>query len=265
MLRFSANISMLFTEVDFLDRFEKAALAGFEAVEYQFPYSWEAEELAEKAATYRLQTVLHNFPPGDWDAGERGIALIPGRQAEFKESVRLALRYAKTTGCPRLNCLAGLRTEDITEADMRQTLVANLRYAADALAQEDIRLLIEPLNARDVPGFYVNRSAPALELIEEVDHPNIWLQYDVYHMQIMEGNLMQTIQKSLSRIAHIQVADNPGRHEPGTGEINFTNLFAFIDHVGYEGWIGCEYKPAGDTEDGLSWLKPYLQRRDDDG
>ena len=265
MPKFSANISMLFTEVDFLDRFEKAALAGFKAVEYQFPYAWEAEQLAEKAATYGLQTVLHNFPPGDWDAGERGLALLPGRQEEFKKSVRLALHYAKTTACPCLNCLAGLKREDISEADIRQTLVANLRFAADALGRENIRLLVEPLNARDVPGFYLNRSAPALALMKEVDHPNIWLQYDIYHMQIMEGNLMQTIQKNLPRIAHIQLADNPGRHEPGTGEINFANLLAFIDHAGYGGWIGCEYKPAGRTEDGLGWLKPYLQRRDDDG
>jgi hydroxypyruvate isomerase len=258
MSRFSANISMLFTEVDFLDRFEKAALAGFKAVEYQFPYAWEADLLAEKAAAYGLQTVLHNFPPGDWDAGERGIALIPGRQEDFKESVRVALHYAKTTACPCLNCLAGLKANDISEADMRQTLVANLRYAADALGRENIRLLIEPLNAHDVPGFYLNRSAPALALIETIDHPNIWLQYDIYHMQIMEGNLAQTIQKNLPRIAHIQLADNPGRHEPGTGEINFANLFTFIDQAGYEGWIGCEYKPAGRTEDGLGWLKPYL-------
>ncbi len=258
MPRFSANISMLFTEVDFLDRFEQAALAGFEAVEYQFPYAWQAERLAEKAAMHGLQTVLHNFPPGDWDAGERGIALLPERVADFRESVRLALHYAKTTACPCLNCLAGLKPEDTSEADMRRTLVANLRFAADALGRENIRLLIEPLNAQDVPRFYLNRSAPALALIEEVEHPNIWLQYDVYHMQIMEGNLMQTIQRNLPRIAHIQVADHPGRHEPGTGEINFANLFAFIDQAGYEGWIGCEYKPAGRTEEGLDWLKPYL-------
>ena len=257
MPQFCANLTMLFNEVDFLDRFEKAAKAGFKGVEYLFPYAWKKEQLAEKLGTHGLIQVLHNLPAGDWNAGERGIACIPGREAEFQEGVGRAIEYAKALKCPQVNCLVGLTPKSAPADKVRQTLVANLRFAAAALAKEGIRLLVEALNDKDIPGFYLVRTADVLALIQEVGHSNVFVQYDVYHMQIMEGNLTQTIQGNLDKIAHIQIADNPGRNEPGTGEINFNNLFKSIDAAGYKGWIGCEYKPAGKTEDGLGWIQPF--------
>jgi hydroxypyruvate isomerase len=257
MPQFCANLTMLFNEVEFLDRFEKAGGAGFKGVEYLFPYAWGKEQLAEKLGTHGLTQVLHNLPAGDWNAGERGIACLPGREAEFQDGVGRAIEYAKALKCSQLNCLAGLTPQNAPAEKVRQTLVANLRFAASALAKEGIRLLVEALNDKDIPGFYLVRTADVLALIQEVGHPNIGIQYDVYHMQIMEGNLTQTIRANLDRIAHIQIADNPGRNEPGTGEINFANLFKAIDAAGYRGWIGCEYKPAGKTEDGLKWLERF--------
>ena len=257
MPQFCANLTMLFNEVDFLDRFEKAAKAGFKGVEYLFPYAWKKEQLAEKLGTHGLIQVLHNLPAGDWNAGERGIACIPGREAEFQEGVGRAIEYAKALKCPQVNCLVGLTPKSAPADKVRQTLVANLRFAAAALAKEGIRLLVEALNDKDIPGFYLVRTADVLALIQEVGHSNVFVQYDVYHMQIMEGNLTQTIRANLDKIAHIQIADNPGRNEPGTGEINFNNLFKSIDAAGYKGWIGCEYKPAEKTEDGLGWIQPF--------
>ncbi len=260
MPRFSANLTMMFNEVDFLHRFERASRAGFTGVEFMFPYEWEREELAEKLDKYGLEMVLHNLPAGNWAAGERGIACLPERVGEFQEGVGLAIEYAKALKCPRLNCLVGITPKGVPAEKVRQKLVDNLRFAAAALEEEGISLLVEPLNDRDVPGFYLVHTRDALQLLKEVNHANLWLQYDIYHMQVMEGNLTKTIRDNLARIAHIQLADNPGRHEPGTGEINFTNLLRFIDEVGYKGWIGCEYKPAGVTEDGLEWVKPYLKQ-----
>jgi hydroxypyruvate isomerase len=248
---------MLFNEVDFLDRFEKAAKAGFKGVEYLFPYAWKKEQLVEKLGAHGLTQVLHNLPAGDWNKGERGIACLPGREKEFQDGVGKAIEYAKALKCPQVNCLVGLTPAGAPAEKVRQTLVANLRFAAAALEKERIRLLVEALNNKDMPGFYLVRTADVLALIQEIGHPNLRVQYDVYHMQIMEGNLTKTIQANLDKIAHIQIADNPGRNEPGTGEINFTNLFKAIDAAGYKGWIGCEYKPAGKTEEGLGWLKPY--------
>jgi len=250
---------MLFKEVDFMDRFERAAKVGFKGVEYMFPYDYAKEEQAEKLDKYRLELVLHNLPAGDWATGERGIACLPGREGEFQEVLGLAIEYAKTLKCSRLNCLVGLTPKNVPAEKIRQTLVDNLRFAATALKKEGIAFLVEPLNDRDIPGFYLTRTQDALQLLEEVNHPNLWLQYDIYHMQIMEGDLTRTIRDNLARIAHIQLGDNPGRHEPGTGEINFPNLFRFIDAAGYNGWIGCEYNPASVTEDGLGWVKPYLE------
>jgi hydroxypyruvate isomerase len=198
------------------------------------------------------------MPPGNWVGGERGLAGLPGREAEFQDSVSLAIDYAKVLNCTRINCLAGKPPAEGSPEKIRRTLIDNLRFAAAALEKEGIRLLIEPLNDLDVPGFFLSRTRDALSLMAEVGHPNLRLQYDVYHMQIMEGNLMRTIQANLPRIAHIQIADNPGRHEPGTGEINYTNLFRFLEEQGYDGWIGCEYKPLGKTEEGLGWIRPYL-------
>ena len=259
MLKFSANLTMLFNEVDFLGRFERAARAGFKGVEYLFPYAWQKEELVEKLDRYGLEQVLHNLPAGNWPAGERGIACLPQRVGEFQEGVGLAIEYAKALKCPGLNCLVGIVPEGVPAEKVRQALVDNLRFAATALEKEGIRLLVEPLNNRDIHGFYLVHTKDTLRLFEEVNHANLWLQYDVYHMQIMEGNLIKTIRDNLERIAHIQLADNPGRHEPGTGEINFTNLFHFVEEAGYDSWLGCEYQPAGVTEDGLGWIKPYLE------
>ncbi len=250
---------MLFTEVDFLDRFGQAARAGFKGVECQFPYQWPKEEIGNRLSQNGQELALHNLPAGNWAAGERGIACIPGREGEFREGVGKAMEYATALKCPRLNCLVGLTPGDVPPDKVRQTLADNLRFAADALQKEGISLLVEALNSADIPGFYLCSTRDALQLLDDVSHPNLYLQYDIYHMQIMEGNLTRTIQENLSRIGHIQLADNPGRHEPGTGEINFPNLLRFIDEAGYEGWVGCEYKPLGRTEDGLDWLRPYLQ------
>ncbi len=259
MPKFSANLTMLFTDVDFLDRFARAAKAGFKGVECQFPYQWPKEEIAERLAKNGLEMVLHNLPAGNFAAGERGIACLPGREGEFQEGVGKAIEYAKALSCPRLNCLVGLTPKDVPAQKVRQTLVNNLRFAATALGKEGIPLLVEALNKYDFPGFYLVYTQDVLQLFGEVNHPNLRLQYDIYHMQVMEGNLTKTIRDNVNRIAHIQFADNPGRHEPGTGEINFPNLFRFIDESGYTGWIGCEYKPAGVTEEGLKWAKSYLK------
>ena len=259
MLKFCANLTMLFNEVDFLDRFERAARAGFRGVEYLFPYPWDKGQLAELLDKSALEQVLFNLPAGDWAAGERGLACLPDRIGEFQEGVGLAIEYAKAMRCSHLNCLVGNTPQGAPAEKVHQTLVDNLRFAASALEKENIRLLVEMLNSQDIPGFHLLHTRDTLQLLDEVNRPNLWLQYDVYHMQIMEGNLTKTITDNLDRIAHIQIADNPGRHEPGTGEINYTNLFRFIDEAGYDGWIGCEYRPAGVTEEGLGWLKPYMK------
>ena len=258
MLKFCANLTMMFNEVDFLGRFERASRAGFKGVEFLFPYEWAKETLVEELDKHGLEQVLHNLPAGNWAAGERGIACLPERVGEFQDGVGLAIEYAKALRCPRLNCIAGIIPKDVPAEKVRQTIVDNLRFAANALEKEGITLLVEALNSQDIPGFCLTHTQDVLQLIEEVNQPNLWLQYDIYHMQIMEGNLTRTISDNLTRIAHIQFGDNPGRHEPGTGEINFSNLFHFIDKAGYNGWIGCEYKPAGITEDGLEWIRPYL-------
>ena len=253
MPKLAANLSMLFNEVEFLDRFEAAAAAGFSGVEFLFPYAYPKEQLAEKLARNRLTQALHNMPPGDWAAGERGIACHPDRVGEFQESVGKAIEYATALGCRQVNCLAGIAPKDVDPEKLRATFVANLRFAADRLAAANIRLLIEPINYYDMPGFFLNRSAQALEIMRDVGSTNVYLQYDVYHMQRMEGELANTIKANLPRIAHLQIADTPGRHEPGTGEINYRFLFGFLDAIGYAGWVGCEYKPKGTTLDGLGW------------
>jgi hydroxypyruvate isomerase len=258
MPRFAANLTMLFTERPFLDRFAAAAAAGFTAVEYLFPYDCEPAALQERLAEFRLTQVLHNLPAGNWSAGERGIACLPDRTAEFAEGVDRAIQYATALGCRQVNCLAGVLPEGLDAAEAHATFVANLRSAARALDRAGIRLLIEPINTRDIPGFFLARTAQARAIIDEVGSPNLFLQYDVYHMQIMEGDLATTLRRQLPLIAHIQVADPPDRREPGTGEINFPFVFDLIDRLGYEGWVGCEYKPTARTEDGLAWIRPYL-------
>jgi hydroxypyruvate isomerase len=254
MPRFAANLSMLFTEVGFIDRFAAAARAGFRAVECQFPYVESAETIAAQLQKHDLQMVLHNLPAGDWAAGERGIACHPDRVDEFRQGVAQAIAYATVLGCPQLNCLAGIAPAGVTADMVRDTFIANLRFAASEMKAAGLRLLVEPINTFDIPGFYVSRTDQALELIDAVGADKLYLQYDVYHAQRMEGELGNTLVRYLSRIAHIQIADNPGRHEPGTGEINCVWLFRHLDAIGYAGWVGCEYKPATTTEAGLGWL-----------
>lgn len=253
MPRFAANLSMLFTEAPLLDRFERAARAGFAAVEIQFPYDTPAEQLQQALFRNKLSLVLINLPAGDWAAGERGIACHPDRVDEFRQGIDTALAYSAALGVPQLNCLAGIRPAQVPADTARHVLADNLRYAALRLKAHGLNLLIEPVNTFDIPGFFLHGTRQALELIGEVDADNLYLQYDVYHMQRMEGELANTLAANLDRIAHIQIADTPGRHEPGTGEINFDFLFAHLDRIGYQGWIGCEYKPATTTEAGLGW------------
>jgi len=253
MPKFAANLSMLFADAPFLDRFARARQAGFEAVEFLFPYAYPAEQIAALLKQHQLKLVLFNLPPGDWDAGERGMACHPRRSDEFRTSVATALAYARALGVTQLHCMAGKVPPGVTPEQARATYLDNLRYAARQLQAAGINLLIEPINHYDMPGYFLNRSSQALEIIREAACPNLFLQYDIYHMQRMEGELSNTIQANLPLIKHMQIADTPGRHEPGSGEINYRHLFAFIDQIGYDGWLGCEYHPAAATEAGLGW------------
>ena len=258
MPQFAANLTMLFTERPFLERFEAASQAGFKAVEFLFPYAWPAQQIQQLLQQHRLELVLHNLPAGDWDAGERGIACHPKRMQEFRDGVAQAIAYATTLGVKQLNCLIGKVPEDASRLQVDQTVIENLRYAAHELKKHGIRLLIEPINTYDIPGFYLHSTAQALALIDKVDSDNLFVQYDIYHMQRMEGEIAATLTRHLSKIAHVQLADNPGRHEPGTGELNYPYLFKHLDALGYAGWIGCEYKPATQTEAGLGWMKTLV-------
>jgi len=255
MVRFAANLSMMFCEVDFLDRFEAAAKAGFKGVEYRFPYDFSADEISMRLEANGLKQVLFNTPAGNWGAGERGTACNPSRIDEFREGIALAIDYAKVLECGQLHCMAGLTPEGADASEIRKTYVDNLRFASAEMEKAGIKCLMEMINTRDIPGFYLNRSAQAEEIMEEAASGNLYMQYDIYHMQIMEGDLAPTIERLLSKIAHMQLADTPGRNEPGTGEINYPFLFGHIDRVGYEGWIGCEYNPAGATLEGLGWMR----------
>jgi len=258
MAKLAANLTMLFGEVEFLERFEAAARAGFRGVEFLFPYPYEAQVLKQRLRDHGLVQVLHNLPAGDWAKGERGVACLPGREDEFKAGVAQAIAYANALGCDRVNCLAGIPPQTVEPSAARATFVRNLQYAAPLLKAAGIKLLIEPLNTRDVPGFFLSGTQQALEIIEAVGSDNLWLQFDLYHMQIMEPPVAPTIEHELPRIAHMQLADVPGRHEPGTGEMDYPSLLSLIDRVGYTGWIGCEYVPTAKTVDGLVWAKPYL-------
>ena len=257
MPKLAANLSMLFTEVDFLDRFKAAADSGFRGVEYLFPYDFPVEVIAEKLRESDLEQVLFNLPAGDWAAGDRGIACDPSRIKEFRAGVDHAIEYAKVLGNKQINCLTGIVPQGVTTKQAEETVVSNLRYAADKLESVGIRLIVEAINTRDIPGFFLTTTAQALRIKEKVSSDNLLLQYDIYHMQIMEGDLAVTCEKHLDVINHVQLADNPGRHEPGTGEINYHFMFNHLDKIGYKGWIGCEYKPATTTEEGLAWLKQY--------
>ncbi|CAN5324838.1 hydroxypyruvate isomerase [soil metagenome] len=259
MPRLAANLSMLFTEVPFIDRFGAAAEAGFGAVEFMFPYDWPAETVAQAARARDLRIVLFNCPAGDWSAGERGIAALPDRIAECRDGVARALRYARALGCDKLHLMAGLVPPDADRAEMFETLVENVRFAADLVADDGIQILLEPINTRvDMPGYFYATSDAAIAVMDRVDRPNVRLQYDIYHMQIMEGDLIRHIEALFDRIGHVQLADNPGRGEPGTGEIHFAALFERLDQLGYAGHVGCEYRPLTTTRAGLGWAAAYL-------
>lgn len=255
MPKFAANLSFLFTEVPFPERFKRAARAGFAGVEYLFPYEYPASEIAEWLRANDLEQVLFNLSAGDWAAGERGLACLPHRQGEFAESVEQALNYAMVLDCERVHCLSGLRPVGVGEAELEATYIANLRFAGDRFATIGATVMIEPINSRiDMPGYWLDDVAKGFRLLEAVDRSNVKLQYDIYHAQIIAGDLARTLEANIGRIGHIQIADNPGRHEPGSGEINYPFLFDLLDRLGYDGWIGCEYKPLTTTEAGLGWL-----------
>lgn len=260
MPKFSANLSFLFLELPFLDRFGAAAKAGFAAVEYASPYEHPAGEVAKRLADHGLTQALFNLPWGDFDAGERGLGCVPGREQAFRDGVARALDYADALGCKKLNCLSGITPAGAERSRLEATFLDNLAFAAEAARARGVKLLIEPINSRDMPGFFLNTTDEGLKLISRAKTDNLWLQADVYHMQVMEGDLARRLEAGMPRIAHIQVADNPGRHEPGTGEINYGFLLPLIDELGYDGWVGCEYKPLTTVEAGLGWIGPYRGR-----
>ena len=253
MPKFAANLSTLFTELSFLERFAAAREAGFDAVEFQFPYACEPEWIIGRLARYQLQLVMHNLPPGDLAAGDRGMACDPRRIGEFQDSVELGLDYAEELGTRMLHCMAGKIPPHVPHQRAHDTYVANLKFAAAKLAERGLDLLIEPINDRDVPGYFLTGSRQAAAIIEETGAGNVFLQFDIYHMQRMEGDLANSLRTLLPKIRHIQLADVPGRHEPGTGEIRFPYLFGLLDELGYEGWVGCEYTPRAGTVEGLGW------------
>jgi len=269
MPTFAANLSLLFTELDFLDRFAAARNAGFDAVEFLFPYAFEPRQIAARLQRYQLELALFNLPAGDWAAGERGIACDPRRGEEFREGVQLAIDYALELGVPRLHCLAGRRPPQVGVERAHACYVANLRHAAGECRAHGLELLIEPINDRDILGYFLTGTRQAAAVITECGADNLFLQYDIYHMQRMEGELADTIRAYLPLIRHIQLADVPGRHQPGTGEINFPYLFRVLDELGYEGRVGCEYVPDGATADSFAWLaeeraRSHARRMDSD-
>ncbi len=257
MPKFAANLSFLFQDLDFYDRFAAAADCGFGAVEYLFPYDYPPDKLKETLNQHGLQQALFNLPPGDWDAGERGLAALPGREDDFRAAVTLAGDYAEALGCERLHVMAGIVPEGADRAAYEACYIANLRHAADSFKARGIRTLIEPLNHFDMPGYLLNGSEQAREIIAAVGSDNLFLQYDVYHLQIMEGNLAYSFERLLDIIGHVQIAGVPGRFEPVVGEINYPYLFQLFDRLGYDGWVGCEYRPEGDTRAGFGWAAEY--------
>ena len=265
MPRFAANLSMLYPELDFLDRFEAAAKDGFRAVEFLFPYDYAPDELVARLKANGLQQVLFNGPPGDWEAGERGLASLPGREAEFRAGILKAIDYLVALDCPRLHVMAGLVPEDVARETVEPVYVDNLRWAAAQAAKAGRDVLIEPINTRDIPGFFLNRQDQAHRIVELVGAPNLKVQMDLYHCQIVEGDVATKLRKYLptGRVGPLQIAGVPERHEPDLGELNHAYLFKVIDEIvaagQWDGWVGCEYRPArgavgGGTSDGLAWL-----------
>ena len=262
MTKLAANLTMMFSDLPFLDRFDAAAAAGFKAVECVAPYEAPAEVVCERLERNKLKLVLFNMGIGDWATGDRGMAANPERVAEFQDSLAVALNYARATDCKQLHIMPGKIPEGADRTAWTEAFVGNARAAADAAASDGIDVMFEPINTKvDIPGYFYDTTKVALELMDAVDRPNVKLQYDIYHMQIMEGDLARTIERLLPRIGHIQIADNPGRNEPGTGEISYPWLLSRLDALGYNGWIGCEYRPLGDTLTGLGWAKRYLGKR----
>ena len=257
MPKFAANLSMMFQDIGFLDRFDAAARAGFKGVEFLFPYDHPPQAIAERLEQNRLSLALFNMPPGDWAAGERGIAALPGREREFREGVEQALDYAKATHCPIIHAMAGLVPAGHDRAESERVYIENLHYAVDRLAPEGITTVIEPINTRDIPDYFLNTTSQAMAIIRHVGRPHLHLQLDLYHVQIMEGDLAHRIRALDGNYPHVQIAGNPGRHEPDIGEIHYPYLFDLFDEIGYAGWIGCEYRPEGDTVAGLGWAKQY--------
>jgi 2-dehydrotetronate isomerase len=260
MPKFAANLSMMFNEVPFLERFAAAAGAGFKGVEYLFPYEYPADTLEEALRKNKLENVLFNLPPGDWAAGERGITCIPGREAEFREGVEKALAYALRLKSERVHAMAGIAPVGVDPAALQSTYVSNLKYAAEKFGKHGITLVIEAINTRDMPGFYLSTQAHSYQTLTEVNAPNLKMQMDCYHMQIMEGDLAVKLRKYAPQCAHVQIAGVPERHEPDTGEIRYSYIFDLLDEIGYTGWVGCEYRPAGKTVDGLSWFNQLTDR-----
>jgi len=257
MPRLAANLSMMFTEYPFEARFEAAARAGFRAVEFLFPYDWPSTQVAQWLAEAGVENVLFNLPPGDWASGERGLAALPGRETEFRAALHKALDYAQVLGTPRLHVMAGLipaGADAALRTRMRETYLDNLRWAAQEALQAERTLLIEPINSRDIPGYWLNGQQEALDVIAEVGAPNLRLQFDLYHAQIVDGDLTRRIERQVGLTGHVQIAGVPDRHEPDAGELAITHLLATLDRVGYAGWVGCEYRPRGQTEAGLGWI-----------
>ena len=257
MPKFAANLSMMFNEVPFPERFAAAAKAGFTAVEFLFPYDYKPAEVAGWLKENRLRNALFNLPPGNFAAGERGIASLPGRQEEFRAGVAKAIEYALAMDTPTLHAMAGLLPEGANREERRAIYIENLRYAARELARHNRMLVIEPINTRDMPGYFINYQADGHAIREAVGEPNLKVQMDFYHCQIMEGDLTVKFRKHFEHIGHVQIASVPERHEPDEGEVNFPHLFKLLDEMGYEGYVGCEYRPRGKTEEGLGWFKPY--------
>ncbi|MDV6318530.1 2-oxo-tetronate isomerase [Chromohalobacter sp. HP20-39] len=260
MPRFAANLSMMFNEAPFMERFAEAAACGFEGVEFLFPYAFEADAIAAELKHHGLQQVLFNLPPGDWDAGERGIAALPGREAEFRDSVETALHYTIALGCPRVHAMAGLAPEDVSRETLRDVYLENLRHAARRLAADGLELLIEPINTRDMPGYFLNHQAEGHAIVAELGEPNVKVQMDFYHTQIMDGDIWTTYQRHRSGVGHLQIAGVPERHEPDSGEVNYPWLFEQLDADGFEGWVGCEYKPRAGTRAGLGWFEAWKRQ-----
>ncbi len=257
MPKFAANLSFLFQELDFLDRFDAARKAGFEAVEYLFPYDHEPAAIRARLEANGLTQALFNLAPGDWEAGERGLSALPGREQEFRATVENAARYAEALGCRRLHVMAGIVPQGADSRRYTETYMENLAFAAGLLKDAGARALIEPLNSTDMPGYLLSTAGQAAQVVEDVGSDNLFLQYDFYHRQIMEGSLAEGFARHRSIVAHIQIAGVPGRHEPNVGEINYPYLFEMLDDAGYDGWVGCEYRPRGTTLEGLGWLAPY--------